>query len=136
MQSSVFSIPQINLAFAWVWILLGFASGALMGLRFKDENWLGGYSSFPRRLYRLGHISFFGLGLINLLFAITLHIAGAKSQAAEYAAWAFILGGILMPICCALMAHFPSSKPALLFAPPVTSLLLGGALTVYILCNP
>lgn len=126
------TLAHANLAFAWIWILLGFASGALMGLRFKDPNWLGGYSSFPRRLYRLGHISFFGLGLINFLFFFTVHALGADSIIGNAASYAFLAGGVLMPICCAIMAHRQSAKPALLFAPPVTSLLLGGALTLYI----
>jgi hypothetical protein len=129
-------IVRLNLAFAWLWILLGFASGALMGLQFQRENWLGGYSSFPRRLYRLGHISFFGLGLINFLFAATLRIFGVDSPAVAYAAYAFIAGGILMPICCLIMAHFPQRKAAFVFAAPVASLLLGGALTFYLIVKP
>jgi hypothetical protein len=126
-------VARLNLAFAWIWILLGFVSGAVMGMRFKGENWMGGYSSFPRRLYRLGHISFFGLGLINFLFAVTLRVFAIKSPLVDCAGYAFIVGGVLMPICCVLMAHFPKLKPAALFAAPVTSLLLGGGLTLFLL---
>jgi hypothetical protein len=136
MTGSPLVVPQLNLAFAWVWIFLGFASGAWMGLRFKDEKWLGGYSSFPRRLIRLGHISFFGLGLINFLFFFTVHALGAKSHLVDLAAGAFLTGGVLMPICCGVMAFRNSARPALLFAPPVTSLLLGGALTLYLVLKP
>jgi hypothetical protein len=57
-----------NLTLAWLWILLGFVSGMVLGLFFHRENWLGGYGSFQRRMYRLGHISFFGLGAVNALF--------------------------------------------------------------------
>ncbi|HXR49058.1 MAG TPA: hypothetical protein VN784_16610, partial [Candidatus Limnocylindrales bacterium] len=57
-----------NLFLAWLWILLGFVTGMALGLFFHHENWLGGYGSFKRRMYRLGHISFFGLGAVNLLF--------------------------------------------------------------------
>jgi hypothetical protein len=128
-------VARLNLAFAWIWILLGFVSGALMGMRFKGENWMGGYSSLPRRLYRLGHISFFGLGLINFLFAVTLRVCAIKSPLVDWAGYAFIAGGVLMPICCVLMAHFPKLKPAALFAAPVTSLLLGGGLTLFLLFN-
>ena len=52
---------QLNLVLGWLWIALGFASGAVLGLWFHKEQWLGGYASWMRRLYRLGHISFFGL---------------------------------------------------------------------------
>ena len=111
-------------------------SGAAMGMHFKRENWMGGYSSFPRRLYRLGHISFFGLGLINLLFAVTLRVFTIHSPIVDCAGYAFIAGGILMPVCCLLMAHFPKLKPAAVFAAPVSSLLLGGVLTLFLILKP
>ena len=107
-----------------------------MGMRFKNENWLGGYASFPRRLIRLGHISFFGLGLINFLFFFTVHALGEKSAVVDVAAWAFLVGGILMPICCGVMACWKSARPVILFAAPVSSLLLGGALTIYLILKP
>ena len=62
---------HLNLILAWLWILLGFATGMVLGMFFHGENWLGGYGSFKRRMYRLGHISFFGLGVVNLLFCLT-----------------------------------------------------------------
>ncbi len=65
------SIPP-NEAFAWILILLGMVSGAVLGWRFQEEGFLGGYTSRRRRLLRLGHISFFGLGAINLFFAQSL----------------------------------------------------------------
>ena len=65
---------QINVMLAWLWILLGFISGMALGMFFHGENWLGGYTSFKRRMYRLGHISFFGLGTVNVLFYFTLRL--------------------------------------------------------------
>ena len=41
-----------NLLFAWLWILLGFVSGMTLGMFFHGENWLGGYTSFRRRMSR------------------------------------------------------------------------------------
>jgi len=123
-----------NLLFAWLWILLGFVSGLGLGLFFHRENWLGGYGSFQRRMYRLAHISFFGLGAVNLLFWLTLPRLAALeplAPAVTTASWAFIIGGVSMPLCCAIMAHFP--KAHLIFAVPVISLILGGALTLTML---
>ena len=65
-------MEQINLFAAWVGILLGFIAGAVPGLFFDRESWLGGYGSWRRRLIRLAHISFFGLGFINLGYALSL----------------------------------------------------------------
>ena len=119
MNSMTFPTPNLNLLMAWTWILAGFGSGALLGLRFAPENWLGGYSSLRRRLYRLGHISFFGLGLINLMFWLTTRLlpelAGPLLNTASLA---FLIGAVSMPVCCLLMAHHPAAKPHTLFALP------------------
>lgn len=88
---------------------------------------MGGYASLPRRLYRLGHISFFGLGAVNLLFYLSVRGLPA-SPALAMASWAFVVGAIAMPLCCLLMAHRPGAR--LLFALPVISLVTGATLTL------
>ena len=118
---------QINLLAAWVGILLGFLSGLALGLGFHREDWLGGYGSFTRRLYRLGHISFFGLGTVNFFFYFTARALPAGTML-SLASAAFIAGAITMPICCLIMAHFPKAHS--LFAVPVVSLVSGGVLTL------
>ncbi len=116
-----------NLIFAWAWILLGFFSGMLMGLAFHREDWLGGYGSWPRRLYRLGHISFFGLGMANLLFFATVRSLPAAPALLNTASVAFLIGGVTMPVCCAICANFRAARH--LFAIPVISLLVAGVTT-------
>lgn len=96
--------PAINLIGGWLAMLAGVISGSIAGLLFHDENWLGGYSSFRRRLTRLGHNSFFGLGFVNLLFAAT---AGQLLLGPGYltvASTGLIVGAITMPVCCFLTA--------------------------------
>ena len=121
-------ITQINLVLAWLWILLGFGSGMILGLFFRRENWLGGYASFRRRMYRLGHISFFGLGAVNLLFCLTVQNFSLGGPLIHFASWAFVIGALAMPVCFAIMANFP--KAHLIFSVPVVSLLAGGILTL------
>ena len=123
---------QSNLLAAWVGILLGFLSGLVLGLCFHRENWLGGYGSFKRRLYRLAHISLFGLGAVNLFFYLTARTLEPGSAIA-LASSAFIIGAITMPICCVIMAHFPNTR--FLFALPVVSLVAGGVLTIAAICS-
>ena len=118
-----------NLILAWLWILLGFTSGMVLGMFFHGENWLGGYCSFKRRMYRLGHISFFGLGAVNLLFCLTVQNFSLAGPLVHYASLAFIIGAIAMPVCCVVMAHFP--KAHLIFAVPVVSLIAGGVLILW-----
>ena len=71
-------MEQINLHFAWIWMLGGMISGAVIGLFFHDPQWLGGFGSWRRRMLRLGHIAFLGTGLLNLGFALSVpHLRAA-----------------------------------------------------------
>ena len=124
---------KISLVLAWLWILLGFVSGSVLGLFFHRENWLGGYGSFKRRMYRLAHISFFGLGAVNLFFWLTVKTLPDSNPLVVVASWGFVVGAITMPLCCLIMAHWP--KMHLIFSVPVVSLLLAGALTLLIVVN-
>lgn len=119
---------HLNLVIAWLWLLLSFVAGMVLGMFFHGENWLGGYGSFKRRMYRLGHISFFGLGVVNLLFCLTAQTFSLTGPFTVVASWAFIVGAISMPVCCVVMAHFP--KAHLIFAVPVLGLITGGILTL------
>jgi hypothetical protein len=116
-----------NIVFAWGWILAGFFSGMVLGLFFHHEHWLGGYGSWMRRMYRLGHISFFGLGAANLLFFATVRALPTAPPTLNTASVAFLVGGVTMPLCCALAAHFRPARH--LFAVPVLSLLVAGTAT-------
>jgi len=127
----IIASAQLNLVLAWLWILSGFTSGLVLGLFFRDEKWLGGYASFQRRMYRLAHISFFGLGAVNLLFWLTVKSLPAPGTSLGYASGLFVLGAVAMPLCCVLTAHFP--KTHILFAAPVVSLILGGVLVLAII---
>lgn len=119
---------QINLTVAWLGIALAFASGSVLGLKFHREDWLGGYGSFRRRLYRLGHISFFGLAVVNLMFYFTTRLPALAGASPTVASWAFVIGAIAMPVRCFIMAHQP--KLRLLFLIPVLSLILGSLSTI------
>jgi hypothetical protein len=121
-------LAHINLVLAWLWILLGFASGMGLGMFFHRENWLGGYASLKRRMYRLGHISFFGLGAVNLFFYFTVRNFALTGGFIQLASLAFVIGAMTMPLCCVVMAHRP--KAHMIFSIPVVSLLAGGSFTL------
>jgi hypothetical protein len=118
--------PTWNLALAWLWILCGFLSGLGLGLGFHREDWLGGYTSHKRRLYRLGHISFFGLGLANWMFHSTASLLGTGTGLIALASGLFIVGALTMPLCCLWTAHRPAVRGC--FAVPVVSLVVGAAI--------
>jgi hypothetical protein len=79
---------------------LGVLSGAVMGLLFHKEEWLGGYGSVSRRMVRLGHISFFGMGALNMCWAGTLFAVPGVSTLTSIASFGLLVATISMPVIC------------------------------------
>lgn len=111
-----------NIYAAWIGFFIGCIAGAIPGLFFYGETWLGGYGSWQRRMVRLGHISFFGIGFINMAFAVTagmLHIETALGIPSAL----LIIGAVTMPLVCYLSAW--KARFRHLFFIPATSLTSG-----------
>lgn len=126
---------HVALQFAWIWLIGGVVSGMIVGLFFHQPGWLGGYDAWPRRMVRLGHIAFFGTGLLTLAFALTAIVLGTNAALAETCAILFIAGSIAMPTVCFLSAWRKPMRH--LFAIPVISLLGGvGLFTWIVLTTP
>lgn len=119
---------MINIYAAWLGILLGIAAGAISGLFFHDEHWLGGYGSWSRRMIRLAHISFFGLGLLNLGLALTARTVGI-SESVGLASWLLVIGAMTMPLVCYLSAFIKRCRH--LFFIPVLSVGAAAGLFVW-----
>lgn len=113
MHSATLLAFPINLVGGWIGFFIGVVSGAFLGLLFHREDWLGGYASFPRRMLRLGHIACFGLGLINILFALSAREIGLAGNVASIA---LMIGLGAMPVVCFLTA-WRSAFKALFFIP-------------------
>ena len=111
-----------NLYAAWVGIFLGCVFGAIQGLFFHKENWLGGYGSWPRRMLRLGHISFMGIALINFAFAFTVFAMDIK-DGVTLSSWLLIVGAVTMPTVCFASAFKPVFRH--LFFIPALSVICG-----------
>ncbi len=124
-------IVSTNLAAGWVAIMLGFAAGAVPALFFWIEDWLGGYGAWRRRLVRLAHISFFGLGFINVLFALSVaHLGLAKNAPFLELSSLLLVGGVIaMPAVCYLSTWRQPFRH--LFFIPVTCMVLGVALFLW-----
>jgi hypothetical protein len=116
-------VGNINLFAGWIGMLAGGLSGALIGLFFHRDDWMGGYDSYRRRLTRLGHISFFGLGFINILYGLTVIALRLPQEEMRFASVCLLLGAASMPTVCFLSAW---RKPwRHLFFIPVGSVLFG-----------
>jgi len=120
-------MAQWNLWAGWIGILMGMASGAALGLFFHDEGWLGGYGAWPRRMLRLGHVSFFGIAFLNLSFAGTLYVTHAEASQ-PLASRLLIAAAVLMPATCALAAWRRPLRH--LFPVPALSLLAAAGFTL------
>lgn len=97
-------IVAIMIKTGWIGMFLGVLSGAVLGMFFHREDWMGGYASYRRRLSRLGHISFFGLALVNFCFAFTQSLMPLAAPFAKVAMISFIVGAATMPTVCFLSA--------------------------------
>ncbi len=116
-------IVSIMIHAGWIGMFLGVLSGAVIGVFFHREDWMGGYGSYRRRLTRLGHISFFGLAFVNFCFAFTQHVLPLNLPWSSVAMAAFLIGAASMPTCCFLSAWRKPFRH--LFFIPVGGVLVG-----------
>jgi hypothetical protein len=120
-------VHLLNWYFGWLAILVGFSTGAAIGLFFHREEFLGGYTSFRRRIVRLGHIALPALGMMNLIYSLSPWPVTDLPEA-HYASVCFVIGGITMPLVCFLTGWKASFRH--LFFIPVTSLILAVVFTL------
>ncbi len=122
---------MINITAAWIGFLLGAVSGAIPGLFFHQPDWLGGYTSWPRRLIRLAHISFFGIGFLNLGMGLTSKVLGVDSATASAL---MLVGAVAMPTVCYASAARPAFRH--LFFIPAGSVLVAIAFFIFQIAVP
>lgn len=102
---------------------MGAIAGGAIGLFFHSESWAGGYASFRRRLLRLGHVSLFGIGFLNLFFGLSIEPLALAQGHAQLASLAFLVAVVLMPATCFLAAWKQPFRH--LFPIPVLAILIG-----------
>ena len=118
----------INIHAAWIGFFLGCLAGAVPGLFFHDNDWLGGYGSWQRRMIRLAHISFFGIGLFNLSFALTARTLELDTGL-QATCVLLLAGAVAMPLVCYLSAWKKAFRH--LFFIPAMSVTVGIGLFVW-----
>jgi hypothetical protein len=125
-------METVSLHFAWAWMLAGMVSGAVLGLFFHQQDWLGGYGSWRRRMVRLAHVAFFGTGLLNLGFALSWGaVARGDDPSPLLTAGGVLLmiGAVTMPTVCYAAAWRDGFRN--LFFVPVMCL-MGGVATLLV----
>jgi hypothetical protein len=116
-------VSQLHIYIGWGSMIMGALSGAVIGLFFHRDEWAGGYASFRRRMLRLGHIAFFGLGFLNLMFGLTIQSITLPETHLGIASSGFMLGVVAMPLCCFLSAWRKPFRH--LFPIPVLAVMTG-----------
>ena len=114
--------------------MLGAATGLIMGLwsfngPVATPEWLGDYADVSRRLARLGHIAFFGLGILNLLLARDLGRFSLSARAARICSGSMIFGNIGLPLTLFAAAAWHPLKYLMPF--PAIAVLIALMLAAY-----
>ena len=120
-------MEKVNIYVAWISMLVGAAVGALSGLFFHKKGWFGGYDSWRRRMFRLGHIALFGIAFINVVFVFTVSYLNI-SKHVLIPSRLLIIGTVAMPLVCFLSAYKKFFRH--LFFIPVLSII--AAMVVFI----
>jgi len=94
---------RANRLIGWASMVFGAGSGLLLGLWSFDgpvptPAWLGDYGDTGRRLVRLGHIAFFGLGILNVLIARELPRLALDKALRCITSRAMNFGNIFLPL--------------------------------------
>jgi len=124
----------MNRTVGWFSLAVGVATGLVMGLWAFDgpvnpPAWLGEYGDTARRLARLGHIAFVGLGLINILLAHELAGSALSERAKRIASRQMNFGNIALPITLFVAAAWRPAKYAM--AIPATAVFVALCLTAW-----
>lgn len=127
-----------NRQVAWVSFCVGVGTGAIMGLwsfdgPFSVPGFLGDYGEVPRRLARLGHIAFFGLGFLNLFLDRELAVTSLGTQGKRTASMAMNFGNIFLPLTLFAAAVYHPIKYFLCV--PVGAVFLALILMAYGACR-
>jgi hypothetical protein len=123
-----------NRLVGWASLAAGVGVGLVMGLWSFDgplqpPAWIGEYTDTSRRLVRLGHIAFLGLGFIDILIERELLRSSLGRAGRGIASWSMVIGNVLLPIALFGAAAYRPLK--YFMAIPATSVFLALVLAAY-----
>ena len=123
-----------NRMVGWSSLATGVGVGLIMGLWSFDgpvppPAWIGDYTDTSRRLIRLGHIAFIGLGLIDILMERELARSALGQTGRAVASWSMVVGNVLLPMALFAAAIYRPIKYGM--ALPASAVFLALILTAY-----
>jgi hypothetical protein len=131
-------LGEWNRRVGWLSTCLGAASGLILGLwsfdgPFSVPGFLGEYDQTGRRLARLGHIAFFGLGILNLLVAGELRRWPLGVWGRRTASWAMNFGNVFLPLTLFAAAAYRPLKYSM--SAPALAVFVALVVTAYGVCR-
>jgi hypothetical protein len=123
-----------NATIGWTCLAVGVGTGLVLGLwsfdgPFAVPGWIGSYGDTSRRLVRLGHIAFIGLGILNILLGRELPQLALGAGGKRVASAAMNFGNVFLPITLFAAGAYRPLK--LFMAPPAISVFLALVLAAY-----
>ena len=123
-----------NRMVGWSSLATGVGVGLIMGLWSFDgpvqpPAWIGDYTDTSRRLIRLGHIAFIGLGLIDILMERELARSALGQAGRAVASWSMVVGNVLLPMALFAAAIYRPLKYGM--ALPASAVFLALVLAAY-----
>jgi hypothetical protein len=93
----------LNRRVGWISMAVGVGTGLILGMWSFDgpmavPEWLGEYGSTSRRLVRLGHIAWLGLGILDVLLANELPRLALSPAMKRVASVAMAFGNVFLPL--------------------------------------
>jgi hypothetical protein len=127
-----------NRRVGWVSTCVGAATGLILGLwsfdgPFSVPGWLGEYDQTSRRLARLGHIAFFGLGILNILVAGALRRSPLGPPGRRVASIAMNFGNVFLPLTLFAAAAYRPFKYSM--SAPALAVFVALVVTAYGVCR-
>lgn len=106
-----------NFAVAWSSITIGAVTGLILSLWSFDgpmpvPSSIGEYNDLSRRLMRLGHIAFFGLGMLNIMLARHLATQNLDTSVTKLALGSMNFGNVFLPLTLVAASFFTPLKYA------------------------
>ena len=137
-SKSTGDIGRSNRSIAWSSIAVGVGVGLLIGLwSFNGPaavpEWLGAYDDVSRRLARLGHIAFIGLGILNLLMVREIECWQERHRVRRFALAWMNLGNVFLPLLLWAAAMYHPIKYAM--SVPATCVFMAITLSTYGVCS-
>jgi hypothetical protein len=137
-EASSADAGRSNRAIGWLSLVLGAGTGLILGLwSFNGPvpvpEWLGGYEEVSRRLARLGHIAFFGLGILNILVARELPRLALGRSLIRAASITMNFGNVFLPTTLFLAAAYHPCKYVM--PAPALSVFVALAIVAYGVCS-